>query len=70
MSTKKLVNSEIVFEKGEIMVRHIILELHHMLYCDSPPSQNLATTLGICVEDTIIQRLSQFGGVIMKTSRV
>jgi len=65
---KKQVKSEIVFESGELMVRSIILQLPHLSYCDSPPFQNLAMKLGICVEDTMIQHPSKFSGMRMKTS--
>jgi hypothetical protein len=53
-------------ESGEIMVESIVLQLPHLLHCDSPPHQKLAMKLSIPIENIMIQCPSKFGGMSMK----
>ena len=52
-------------EHGEIMVK-IIVQLPHLSYCDSSTSQNLATKLGISIDNIMIKHPSKFDGMSMK----
>ncbi len=51
---------------GEIMVKSIVQQLPHLLYCDLPPHQNLAMKLGIRVDVILIQNPTKFDGMSMK----
>jgi hypothetical protein len=47
-------------ESLEIMVKNIVLQLPHLLYCDSPLCQNLAMKFGKHVDSIMIQHPSKF----------
>ena len=59
ISTKQ-VKWEIIMESEEIIVKSIVLQLPHLLYCDLPPPQNLSMKLGMHVNNTMIQHYPNF----------
>jgi hypothetical protein len=61
---------EIMCDSGEIMVENIVLQLPHLLYCDSSPCQNLAMKFGKRVDSIMFQHPSKFGGMSTIRSRV
>ena len=52
---QKYAELESIFESAEIMDKSIVLQIPHLLYCDSSHCQNLAMRLGKHVNDIMIK---------------
>jgi hypothetical protein len=56
-----------MFESKEMIGESMVLQIPHLLYCDSSHHQNAAMKLGMHVNYIMIQPPSKFCGMSMKT---